>query len=153
MCTFKMKLTLFFHTCISFHPILAIDLNSIIQIIPKNSKTHASSTKFANSQLRGIGRGESGKNSHQEYVLREDLIDLSQITSISNGKSRIPDDLNVQLFHDELSILFERKLDRWNMNKTSYYWYGESNQSDTFHIEVNDQDCIGYVHDAREITI
>lgn len=140
--------------------ITAIENDSIIRIAPlANAKILTSNNKSNrddnnSSNLRksdSNSRNEKSENDYnrQYHILRESFIDVSAIIS----RKIPPDALDVQLFHDERPITFQRQIDVWNNNqdrsnrsdRKTCYWYGESEEGDSFNIEVNDKDCTGYV--------
>ena len=70
-----------------------------------------------------------------------------------NLHSEAPKSLSVQLFQHDDPVMFHKMLDWTDHNDISShadddsvdsrYWYGESDNNDSFNIEINNHECAG----------
>ncbi len=88
--------------------------------------------------LRG---GDENVYDNNSYVMRHDFIDTSEIIfSHQNGMEL--DVLEVRLFHDVQSTIFNKVLDSYSEDGDLYYWYGESGEN-YFNIQIHNESCVG----------
>ena len=73
-----------------------------------------------------------------EYVIRSNLIDLSQIRN-SSYPIKLSNEIEVQLFEDQKPTVFVKGIESKN---NGYYWYGV-NGDNSFSIQILNSSCIG----------
>lgn len=125
-----------------------------------NSSSNDNNLPQANNRLRGFPTFNHQNNKYNQHqhqdVSREAIVDLSPLASAlmsDNFQSEAPQSLLVQLFQHDDPVIFQKMLD-WTVhngvtshadddNVESRYWYGESDNNDSFNIEINNHESTG----------
>lgn len=103
----------------------------VLQIVPTR--------KYLQS-LDGNIQGNNRLDDAHERVLRQSYLDLSEL--VGTRRETLPATLDVQIYHDEESIVFQNMFG--SVDRLGFYWYGESDKYDSsFSIQVHGRDCMG----------